>query len=72
MVPAVTAGNEAVVASMQAKNAEIVAINGARDAQWLDYLRSERDRFAGKLERAMMHTAPQRWMELKAAHARRT
>ena len=54
---------------MQAKNAEIVAINGARDAQWLDYLRSERDRFAGKLERAMMHTAPQRWMELKAAHA---
>ena len=69
-VPAVGGGvTENAVASMQAKNAEIVAINAARDAQWVDHLRSERDRFAGKLERAMMSSAPQRWATLKAAHA---
>ena len=57
-------------ASISVKNAEIIAKNANRHAQWLEHVHKQTDQIAVLLEAYMLNKAPYRMRAMKTAHAR--
>ena len=68
-LPGGVAADAPAAMSLAIHNAERASKNAQKDVAWELYVRTQRDKFAAKLERAFMQTAPNKWLALKAAHA---
>ena len=62
--------SDPVKASITVKNAEIIAKNAIRHAQWLEHVHKQTDQIAVLLESYMLNKAPYRMRAMKTTHAR--